>query len=240
MNGRSGPDQVHLESGMAEDLEEASCWNEIGVWSESTPTCPLLVEAVHCHNCEVFSRGGRNLLERPAPDGYLEEWEAALARDKDAAAAGFLSLFVFRIGGEWLALPMSTIEQVSEARAIRTIPHTGNSVLLGMVNIGGELQVAVALGELLGIDRTDSVTATDRLIYARLAVVQSGGTRWVIRADEVFGALRFDSAQLAAAPDTIARDRKAFTRGIATSPHGTVAVLDETHLFDALQRRAHV
>jgi chemotaxis-related protein WspD len=223
---------------MAEMSDETSCWNEIGVWSENA-TCERLQGVVHCQNCEVYSRAGRGLLESVAPDGYLEEWTTSLARDKESTTANFLSLFVFRIGGEWLSLPMAVIEEVSEARPIRTIPHTSNAVLRGMVNMRGELQLAVSLGALLAIDSVAQVTAEDRLVYERLAVAQHNGARWVFSADEVFGAMRFDASTLGSVPDTVARDRKTYTRGMLEWQYGTVALLDEGQLFQALQRRIY-
>lgn len=224
---------------MVETSETTSCWNEIGVWSQNAPTCERLLEATHCQNCEVFSQAGRGLLERPAPDGYLDEWTESLARDKETTVTQFLSLFIFRIGSEWLALPMSVVEEVSEARPIRTIPHTSNAVLKGMVNMRGELQLAVSLGELLGVDANEKEVAEDRLVYERLAVVQYNGSRWVFSADEVFGSVRFSSERLGVVPDTVARDRKTFTRGILQWQYGSLAVLDEQHLFQALQRRIY-
>ena len=44
---------------MADVQSESSCWNEIGVWSEQTPSCERLTETTHCQNCDVYSRAGR-------------------------------------------------------------------------------------------------------------------------------------------------------------------------------------
>jgi chemotaxis-related protein WspD len=129
------------------------CWNDIGVWSETTPSCPRLAEVIHCQNCDVFARAGRGLLDRAAPAGHLEAWSEELARAKDSVAADDrLSLFVFRVGNEWLALPMSTVKEVAEPLPVRTLPRRSGGLLAGLVNVRGELHLAFSMTMLLGVE----------------------------------------------------------------------------------------
>jgi chemotaxis-related protein WspD len=80
------------------------CWNQIGVAGDGT--CPELEKVIHCRNCPVYSAGGRHLPEREPPEDYLREWTRALAEEKDEdKAADTLSVLIFRLGQEWLALP---------------------------------------------------------------------------------------------------------------------------------------
>jgi len=53
------------------------CWREIGIAGNGT--CERLPEMIHCRNCAEYSRGGRELFDRPASPELLEEWNAALA-----------------------------------------------------------------------------------------------------------------------------------------------------------------
>ncbi|MBU1908712.1 MAG: chemotaxis protein CheW, partial [Verrucomicrobia bacterium] len=73
------------------------CWETIG--TDGDGSCERLGEKIHCRNCPVFSEGGRVLLDQAAPPGYLEEWTALLAREKEEAPADTLSAVVFRLGG---------------------------------------------------------------------------------------------------------------------------------------------
>jgi chemotaxis-related protein WspD len=58
---------------------------------------------------------------------------------------------IFRIGAEWLALPTPAFQEVAERRVIHTLPHRRHGVVLGLVNIRGELLICVSLGRLLGL-----------------------------------------------------------------------------------------
>ena len=87
---------------MAEKKTSQDCWNVIGVQGDAS--CPELDKAIHCRNCPVFSAAGRGLLEQAFPRGYLEKWGHILAQNKEVESAADLSLIVFRLGDEWLAL----------------------------------------------------------------------------------------------------------------------------------------
>src|SRR5438105_5558923 len=124
------------------------CWNRIGVFGDRS--CPELPPVGHCHNCPVFAAAGRRFLDGPAPPGYLEEWSARLAEPEAAAAGELLGVLVFRIGGEWLALPVGVLVEVTAPRPIHRVPFRGG-LLAGLVNVRGELHLAVRMDQLLGI-----------------------------------------------------------------------------------------
>lgn len=112
------------------------CWNQIGVAGDGT--CPELERVVHCRNCPVYSASGRHLLEREPPEDYLREWTQALAEEKgEDKAADTLSVLIFRLGQEWLALPTHVCQEVAEMRPIHILPHRSGPVLLGLANIRG-------------------------------------------------------------------------------------------------------
>lgn len=87
------------------------CWNRIGVWGDRS--CPELEAVTHCHNCPVFAAAGRSFLDAPSPPDYLDEWTRRLALPDGADAADVHSLLVFRLGSEWLALPVGVLVEVT-------------------------------------------------------------------------------------------------------------------------------
>ena len=62
------------------------CWNQIGVWSKSERTCPMLRDVIHCHNCSKYSIAGRTLLDREISDEYIAEWQASYQLEKPVVA----------------------------------------------------------------------------------------------------------------------------------------------------------
>lgn len=126
------------------------CWNRIGVKGDRS--CPELSKYVHCRNCPVFTAAGQQLFEREPPPGHLAEWTQRLAEPDVVAELGTVSVLVFRVGDEWLAMEIPLLVEIAELRPIHTIPHRSNAVLAGLVNIRGELHLCVSFGGLLGIE----------------------------------------------------------------------------------------
>ena len=112
-----------MENGIREigtSTEAAECWNRLGVKGDRT--CPQLAEAVHCRNCPVFAEAGQQLFNREPPPEYLEEWTRELAQDKAPPPTDTLSVIVFRIADEWLALDVRAMVEVVEQRTLHRIP----------------------------------------------------------------------------------------------------------------------
>jgi chemotaxis-related protein WspD len=203
----------------------ADCWNDVGVWAEGGATCPRLVEVVHCHNCDVFARAGRGLLDQPAPPGYLESWAEELARVKDGDTGVRIALFVFRIGEEWLALPADAVAEVAERLPIRKIPGRAT----GLANVHGELHLCFSMSSILGIAADENPR--------RSVVIGNGEGQWVFPADEVWGMLSVNPTALDDVPVTIARDASAHVRYIIDWERGKISCLDDKLLFTTLQSR---
>lgn len=143
------------------------CWNRVGVKGDRS--CPELTKYVHCRNCPVFTAAGQRLFEREPPPGHLTEWTKRLAEPEAVVEQGTVSVLVFRIGEEWLAADIALLVEIGELRPIHTIPHRTNEILIGLVNIRGELELCVSLGGLLGIksEFPPQIAAADRLLTAR-------------------------------------------------------------------------
>jgi chemotaxis-related protein WspD len=211
------------------------CWNRIGISGDAT--CPELEKVIRCDNCPVYLRAGRDLLERDLPSGHLNEWTDVLAKEIPVEAPGELSVIIFRLGKEWLALPTRFVKEVRETSIVQTIPHRSNDILLGLVNIQGEIQLCVSVSDLLGLEKED-VPEQDmkRRANRRLIVVEKETDRWVFPVDEVHGIYRMHPHDLQKVPVTVAKAPFPYTRGIIHLQGKSVGRLDEDSLFDALNR----
>jgi chemotaxis-related protein WspD len=213
-----------------------ACWNRIGVHGDAT--CVELATQVHCRNCPVYSRQARMLLDR-AQVHDLAETTRLFAADKQLAARGEHSAFLFRVGAEWLALTTSVLDEVADLRPIHSLPHRRSGVVLGLANVRGELIVCVSLAQLLGIEHLAEglhARGQSRVALRRLLVARERGLRLAFPVDEVHGAQRYDAAELKPAPSTVARATASYTRAVLPWEGRAVGLLDEGLLFHSLNR----
>ena len=101
---------------MAEETarkDSVFCWNAVGIWGDNS--CERLSSEGHCRNCDVFSREGRRLLDRPYPADYPLDTAKLLSGRKDTGKAHDLACVLFRLGGEWFVLPASFCRSVCAA-----------------------------------------------------------------------------------------------------------------------------
>jgi chemotaxis-related protein WspD len=214
-------------------VEIYACWNDIGVQGDAT--CPELTKVVHCRNCPVHSRAALRLLDRPLLAGCRREWTEHFAQPKKIAAPVTGSALVFRIKGEWLALPTQAFQEVAEHRPVHSLPHRRQNSVLGLVNIRGELLVCVSLGRLLGLEGRPAAHKP-RQVFARLLVANWQGNRLVFPADEVRGIHRFQRSELKQPPVILAKSNLSYTQGLLTWQGRTVGFLDADQLFSSLNR----
>jgi len=216
--------------------ERDDCWNQIGVSGDGT--CPELAKVIHCRNCPVYAAGGRGLLEREPPADYLREWTQALAEAKDEdQAEETLSVLIFRLGREWLALPTHVCQEVAEMRPIHTLPHRSGPVLLGLVNIRGQIRLCVSLRELLGVEPADDSGRTTQHKNPRcLVVIARDSDHWVLLVDEIHGIQRFQLSAVRDAPVTVAKATPGLTQGVIDWRDTGVGYLDDELLFLALRK----
>ncbi|HEB68160.1 MAG TPA: chemotaxis protein CheW [Desulfobulbus sp.] len=213
------------------------CWNRIGVWGDSRERCPKLAETGHCRNCHVYSYAGRRLLERPIEDVDREEWTVTFASPPDKKETTIHSAFIFRAGGEWLGLPARLIQEVVDMGKIHSLPHRDNTVLRGLVNIRGKLEICFSIGAVLGIDRFEKPVIKKRYISPeRLVVVASKDQRIVFPVSEVFGTYRYAEGMLQQLPITVSGSKAAFSKGILCVNDFEVGFLNEKILFDTMMR----
>jgi chemotaxis-related protein WspD len=207
------------------------CWSRIGVGGDGT--CPELAQVIHCRNCAVYARAGRQLFEQPSPPDYLERWAAQLATPPVATDRDALSIVVFRLGDERLALPTTAFVEAVEVRPLHRIPHRSGPILLGVANIRGELQLCVSLAALLGIEVPEAGSASG---LPRLAVIGAGGEPWAFPVDEMLGVHRVARDTLAPAHAGVADAERPLTAAYFEHGGEHVALLDAELLLTRLRR----
>jgi chemotaxis-related protein WspD len=223
---------------LAAPLEE--CWRRIGVSGDRS--CPELETYVHCRNCPVLAEAARTFFDREPPEGYLEEWSRILAEPEVVADPDALSVLIFRLGPEWLALPTTTLVEITTVRPLHRVPHRTAGVLEGLVNIRGQLQLCVSLPALLGLEQRQPGVepAAAGPCDARLLVVDRGdapGGRWVCRVDEVGGVQRVVRSTLRAVPSTVSHANSRFCQALFEWQERTVGLLDEGRVCAGLDER---
>ena len=233
------------------------CWTTIGVGGNGS--CRELTRFTHCRNCPVYSAAAAQLLDRPIAPEHRREWTEHFAREKKLTTPARISVVIFRVGSEWLALSTPAFQEVAERRSLHTLPHRRQGVVLGLVNIRGELLICVSLGRLLGIAQpllpgvNSSARATspsshapragpveraglDARLGERLLVANWDGDRLVFPVDEVHGIRRVHHDELRDPPATVAKAVLSCTRAVFPWRDHSVGLLEAEVLFAMLHR----
>jgi chemotaxis-related protein WspD len=211
------------------------CWNRIGVRGDGS--CGELERHVHCRNCAVYSAAAAQLLDGELPEEALTQWTRHVAQPQKIAEAATDSALLFRVAGEWLALPTATFQEIGAVRPIHSLPSRRGGSLLGLVNVRGELVPCVSLQRLLGLaESTGEPRDAARGTAARLLVIAAQAGRVACPVDEVHGIHRHDPRELKALPATVAGAHAKYSRGILTWQQKSVGLLDAELLVYAISR----
>ncbi len=254
-----------LNSG-AESLPVSSnnCWNQIGTAGDRT--CPELETHIHCRNCPVFASAARTFFDRPAPQLYLDEWTQWLAGSSETVSLesgtttsyndrDLISVLIFRLGKEWMAFSTQTIAEVTLPRPVHRIPHRSNTILIGLVNLRGQLQLCISLHGLLGLESPQTSSSqfhahtsdseTEKTTVAgwiaskgsRLIVMRNRerSESWIFAAEEVVGVHRLPRSLMRNVSSALANPEVSFSQATITWEDRTVSFLDEQRVFAALR-----
>lgn len=214
-----------------------ACWKTRGILDDSGRHCPELEVYFNCQNCPVFSNAGRKMLDRPIPEDYAQDWTTRLARDEDKKITDTGSAFIFRTGGEWLALPASIIREVVEMGPIHSLPHRSTSILRGLVNIRGKLEICLSIGGVLGLTRGDRPPVEDGLPSPeRMVLASRNGQNIVFPVSEILGIIRYSSEMIRNLPVTLSGSKAYYTKGIISLKERDVGFLNDELLFETLTR----
>ena len=224
---------VELQAVPTAEVELYSCWNKIGV--EGDQSCHELSRYIHCHNCPVYSNAAAQFLDRPVTSQYRREWTVHFAREKRISTPPKTSVVIFRIGTEWLAMPTQAFQEVAERRALHSLPHRRSGVVLGIVNVRGELLICAALDRLLRLE-SETLPARVRRAFNRLLVAEWVDQRFAFPVDEVHGVHRFHQQDLREPPATVSRSNLNCAVGVFPWRKFTVGFLDPDALFTSLNR----
>lgn len=206
------------------------CWKRVGIWGDRS--CAELPAHGHCRNCPVYSAGAASLLDTDVSAEYLAEGARLYAQAKTGARVGTQAAVVFRVAGEWLALRAAVFQEIAPIRPVHSLPHRRDALVSGLVNVRGELLVCVSLPFALGLGATTGALPAT----ARHAVIGQGAERLVFATDEVAALHRFDEADVAPVPATLAHAQAVHTRGILPWQGKSVGLLDDGRLFRSLNR----
>lgn len=220
------------------------CWRVIGVSGDRS--CPELERFIHCRNCPVLAEAARSFFDRAAPEGYLDDWREILEEPEVAIEADSVSLLVFRVDKEWLALPATVLVEVTPTRRLHALPHRRGTPLAGLVNIRGQLRLCVSLHAILGLagrpgepaGGANDGEASEAI--PRLLVIERPddhpAERWVIGVDDVAGVHRVHRSALRPVPSTVSQSAARCSAALVDWQGRTVAVLDEGRLFEAFRQ----
>lgn len=183
---------------------------------------------------EVIS--AKMLLDRKSEESYIAEWTALLQQPATLEGkADEQSVVVFRLAGEWLALSTAIFAEVAHTRTVHRIPHRSGFLLLGLLNLRGQLRLCVSLHKLLELEEAGHVGGRRRQ-YARLISIRKGEEQWTFPVDEVTGVIRFKNSQIQNVPVTVAKSTANYLHGVMQWEDKNVGLLDEELLFQSLRR----
>ncbi|MGX5830183.1 chemotaxis protein CheW [Mesorhizobium sp. 43Arga] len=220
-----------------EEIEIDDCWRRIGVRGDKS--CPLLEQHLHCRNCPTYKKSARRLLDRAAPSAYRGEWPDKSGRAELGSAndEALQTAVLFRLGEEWLALPVGIFHEVAESRRVHSLPHRRNSAVLGIANVRGELLICLSLAELLGIDeRKEGEQGARSRAFRRLVVVGERDKRVAFTVDEIHGLHRYRERDTLAVPATIGKALSGAAVAVLPWQGRAVGCLDPGQLLTMLDR----
>jgi chemotaxis-related protein WspD len=136
---------------------------------------------------------------------------------------------IFRLGEEWLAFRSQIIAEVTLPRLVHRVPHRSNSILAGLVNLRGQVQLCISLHGLLGVIAPAS---SSRLVVLR---DPDRAETWAFAADEVLGVRRVSRSQWRSVPSTLINPAVGFSQAVLSWNGRSVGLLDEQRVFTALR-----
>jgi chemotaxis-related protein WspD len=215
--------------------DREDCWNVIGV--SGNRSCSELSEHTHCRNCPTYAAAASTRLDRPIADNAIEVATAYYAAPREVEDAASASCFVFRLGAEWLAIPMALLDEVVTTRATHSLPHRRGPVKIGVISVRGDIVVHVSLAGLLGIPDDASAPAAanaHRQSAPRVVVLADRRGRVAISVDEVMGIHRYDPVVLRPVPATLGQALVSYASALLAVGDRIVGVLDGTRVLASL------
>lgn len=207
------------------------CWKITG--TEGDGSCPKLPLRGHCRNCSEYASAGRSLFDRAMPKDYQQQWTEIIAKEKEVEATELISVIVFRVRSEWLALRTRYFQEITDVRVVHSVPHRTNKIFRGLVNIGGELLLCASAAAILGVaNEIQDHPAPYK--FRRMLVIRKEGRRFAFEVDEVLGVHRVAPGLMQKVPATVSKSALALTKGIANIEDKKVGFLDEDAFMNCM------
>ena len=211
------------------------CWTIIGI--RGNRSCPELSKHIHCRNCPRYESAGRDLLDREPPEDYIEELTKMIARPEIKKDGRKKCVMVFRLGAEWLGLPVNLFVELTRPLPIRPVPHRSNQIFLGLVSIRGDIQMCFSTGNLLGVQSAeDDKTTPAAGIMRRFCVVSKHNRKWVFPVDEVCGLCNYADNEVQPVPVNVAKTMQKYTVGIIAVNKRQTGLINDDLVFAAFER----
>ncbi|HEV7705108.1 MAG TPA: chemotaxis protein CheW [Gemmatimonadaceae bacterium] len=213
------------------------CWNEIGVTGDRS--CVELAEHTHCRNCPSYASAAGSRLDRPVSDAAIDAATAYYAAPREIESLSTAACFVFRIGSEWLGIPIGLLDEVVASKPTHSLPHRRGAVRLGLVSIRSDILVHVSLAGLLGIP--DDASSPDnssehRRRAPRVVVLHDQRGRLAMSVDEVMGIHQYDPTVLRAVPSTLGQALVSYTHALLAVGDRMVGVLDGSRVLASMSQ----
>lgn len=206
-----------------------ACWNTIGAWSRQKQKCEKLKEVLHCYNCQTYLDFAHSLHNNKLANDFTVPSRTAKSRSTHETQ---LSVLIFRVAGDWLAIPVNALIEVSEARKIHSLPHNQKTAVLGLTAIRGNLLTCINLFPLLHPIKTyrKQNDATSIADMTRLIVIGNANKRYVLYANE---ADKTDSLDISRLPNESNHQWPGFISCYTSIANRKIALLNP----DILMRR---
>ncbi|MFC5550591.1 chemotaxis protein CheW [Massilia aerilata] len=221
-----------MRKGAIFDLAGDDCWRRIGVAGDRS--CAELERQVHCRNCGVYAAAAQRNLQRPVEQDYRDAWARELALPEPAPTPTDAAAMVFRIGAEWLAVPVALASTVAPPAPVHRLPHRANGALLGVVNVDGRVLPAVSLAPLLGIDTAGVPAPSGRHAFERLLVLALSSHGVALPVAEMHGILRHASKAMRAPAATLGHQPSPLLAGVIADGAIEAGLLDAALLEQAI------
>jgi chemotaxis-related protein WspD len=214
-------------------MPDDACWRRIGVAGDRS--CAELERHIHCRNCGRYADAAQRSLQRPVGQEVREAWARELARPEPPPLHTDAAAMAFRVGAEWLAVPLALASSVAPLAPLHRLPHRARGALLGIVNVGGRLLPAASMARLLGIDTSDVAPPLGRHAFARLLVLDTGTHSFALPVDEVHGVLRHASGAMRAPAATVGQAPSPLLAGVIRDSALEAGLLDGARLREQLE-----
>jgi chemotaxis signal transduction protein len=215
------------------------CWNSIGVTGDRS--CAELEVHTHCRNCPTYASAAATRLDRPIAAAAIDSSTTYYAAPREVEDAASASFFVFRLGAEWLAIPMALLDEVVASRPTHSLPHRRGNVKISVLSVRGDILVHVSLAGLLGIADDAAAPASPPASASahgrsasRVVVLADARGRLAISADEVMGIHRYDPLVLRPVPATLGQAMVSYASALLAVGDRIVGLLDGGRVLASL------